>query len=163
MGCKRSLLQCDVQDRERSRLSPVAIDVECMLHRLTNLLPSQLGFPYIAAALDFLHAFCTGIATKVIAIVDAIIMTHFQKDSVTRTRDDARGLMDGSLSQVSPFLDLLDPSWRNSPTPTPTTRHTRRRTSLPLPEGLRHEMQRALNSESRTATPTRSQSVFSHT
>ena len=62
-----------------AQYSGVVMDVECMPHRLTNLLPSQLGFPYIAAALDFLHTFCTGIASKVIAIVDAIIMTYFKK------------------------------------------------------------------------------------
>ena len=34
---------------------------------------------------------------------------------------------------------------------------------LPLPEGLRHDMRRALTSESRTESTTRSQLVFSHT
>lgn len=84
------------------------MDVECTIHRITNLLPPALGFPYVAAALDFLHTFCTGVASKVVLIIDASIMKGFRKDNVTRTKDDVHGLVDGSLSLVPPYPGLLN-------------------------------------------------------
>ena len=91
-----------------AKFSGVAMDVECTLHRLTNLLPPALGFPYIAAALDFLHTFCCGVASRTVAMVDALILKKFKKiRHVLISKDDVRGSIDERLTHVPSFRKLL--------------------------------------------------------
>ena len=85
----------------------VNADVEPMLHRLTNLLPHRIGGPYVVQAVDLLHSLHLGICTKLVNMVDALVLSVFVKGENLRSKDDCRNVVDSVLAHMPPFRDYI--------------------------------------------------------
>ena len=83
--------------------SGVSSTTECMMQRLTNLLPFG---PYVVQAVDYLHSFSMGICKKMIMMVDAFVLSVFVPSVNLRTKDDARNRVDSRLGSMPPYRDL---------------------------------------------------------
>ena len=81
--------------------------VECMSHRLQNLIPEIIGGPYVVHVVEILHSFNLGVAARAVALADAYVNYVMQPTENCETPDDARFRVDTRLGAIPPMRRLL--------------------------------------------------------